>query len=51
MDRDHNAAVCLKQLISTASSAGINACGQDGSVTTLKMCLQPAWMKQELGPI
>ena len=31
MDRDHNAAVCLEQLLSTVSSTGIDACGQDGS--------------------
>jgi putative transposase len=42
IDRDLNAAKCLEQLISTASSAGIDACGQDGSVIMLKTLLQPA---------
>lgn len=31
MDRDLNAALCLEKLISTESSSGIYACGQDGS--------------------
>lgn len=51
LDRDHNAAVCLEQLLSTVSSTGINACGQDGSVVMLKTSLQPAWKKQELSPV
>lgn len=51
MDRDHNAAICLEQLLSTVSSTGINACGQDGSVVMLKTSSQPAWTKQELSPV
>jgi putative transposase len=51
MDRDLNAAKCLEQLIYTASFAGIDACGQDGSVIMLKASLQPAWLKQELSPV
>ena len=51
LDRDHNAAICLEQLLSTVSSTGIDACGQDGSVVMLKTSLQPAWMKQELSPV
>lgn len=51
IDRDLNAAICLKQLINTVSSTGINACGQDGSVVMLKTLLQPAWEKQELSPV
>lgn len=35
LDRDLNAAKCLEKLINTASSAGINACGQDSSVIML----------------
>lgn len=42
IDRDLNAAICLKQLISTVSSTEIDACGQDGSVIMLKTLLQPA---------
>ena len=51
IDRDLNAAKCLEQLISTVSSTGIEACGQDGSVIMLKTSLQPAWKKQELSPV
>lgn len=51
MDRDVNAAKCLEQLINTVSSAEIEACGQEGSVTLLKTMLQPAWMKQELSTV
>src|SRR5262249_6133183 len=51
LDRDHNAAICLEQLLSTVSSTGIDACGQDGSVVMLKTSLQPACMKQELSPV
>ncbi len=51
IDRDLNAAKCLEKLISTASFAGIKACGQDGSVIVLKTSLQPAWMNQELSPV
>jgi len=51
MDRDLNAAKCLEQLVSTASFAGIEACGQDGSVIKLKSVSQPAWMNQELSPV
>jgi putative transposase len=51
MDRDLNAARCLEQLISTVSSTGIEACGQEGSVIMLKTLSQPAWMKQELSPV
>ncbi len=51
MDRDHNAALCLKQLLTTVSSTGIDACGQDGSVVMLKTSPQPAWSKQELSPV
>ncbi len=51
IDRDLNAAKCLEKLISTASFAGIKACGQDGSVVMLKTSLQPAWMNQELSPV
>ena len=51
MDRDLNAARCSEQLINTGSSLEIQACGQDGSVIMLKMCLQPAWKKQELSPV
>ncbi len=51
IDRDLNAAKCLEKLISTASFAGIKACGQDGSVIMLKTSLQPAWMNQELSPV
>ena len=51
MDRDHNAAVCLEQLLNTVSSTGIDACGQDGSVVMLKTSPQPAWLKQELSPV
>ena len=50
-DRDLNAAICLKQLITTVSSTGIDDCGQDGSVIVLKSLLQPAWLKQELSPV
>lgn len=50
-DRDLNAAICLEQLISTVSSTGIDACGQDGSVIMLKTLLQPAWLKQELSHV
>jgi putative transposase len=32
IDRDVNAAINLRNLITTESSSGINACGQDGSV-------------------
>lgn len=51
IDRDLNAAICLKQLLDTASSAEINACGQDGSVIMLKTSSQPAWQKQELSRV
>jgi putative transposase len=51
MDRDLNAAKCLEQLISTASFAGIEACGQEGSVIMLKTLLQPAWVNQELSHV
>jgi putative transposase len=51
IDRDLNAAKCLEKLISTASFAGIKACGQDGSVIMLKTSLQPAWMNQDLSPV
>lgn len=51
IDRDVNAAICLKQLISTVSFTGIDACGQDGSVVMLKGLLQPAWQKQELSRV
>lgn len=51
IDRDLNAARCLEQLVSTVSSTGIDACGQDGSVIVLKTLLQPAWQKQELSPV
>jgi putative transposase len=51
IDRDLNAAICLKQLINTASFAGIDACGQDGTVIMLKTSLQPAWQKQELSHV
>ena len=51
MDRDLNAAICLKQLINTVSSTGIDACGQDGSVIMLKTLSQPAWQKQELSHV
>jgi putative transposase len=51
IDRDLNAALCLEQLLSTVSSTGIDACGQDGSVVMLKTSLQPAWKKQELSPV
>lgn len=51
MDRDLNASQNLANLINTASSAGINACGQDGSVIMLQTLLQPAWQKQELSPV
>lgn len=50
IDRDLNAAKCLEQLY-TASSAEINACGQNGSVIMLKTFSQPVWMKQELSPV
>jgi len=49
-DRDHNAAKCLEKLC-TVSSTGTDACGQDGSVVTLKYEQQPAWQKQELSPV
>lgn len=51
IDRDHNAAVCLEQLLNTVSSTGIDACGQDGSVVMLKTSPQPAWLKQELSHV
>lgn len=51
IDRDLNAAKCLEQLISTASSAGIKACGQNGSTIMLKTLLQPVWKKQELSRV
>jgi putative transposase len=51
IDRDLNAAICLKQLINTVSFTGIDACGQDGSVIMLKTLLQPAWKKQELSHV
>lgn len=51
LDRDHNAAICLEQLLNTVSSTGIDTCGQDGSVVMLKTSLQPAWQKQELSPV
>jgi putative transposase len=51
LDRDHNAAICLEQLLSTVSSTGIDACGQDGSVVMLKTSLQPACTKQELSHV
>ena len=51
IDRDLNAAKCLKQLMSTVSSTGIDACGQEGSVIMLKTLLQPAWQKQELSHV
>jgi putative transposase len=51
LDRDYNAALCLKQLLSTVSSTGIDACGQEGSVLMLKTSLQPAWLKQELSHV
>lgn len=51
LDRDLNAARNLEQLLSTVSSTGINACGQDGSVIMLNTLLQPAWQKQELSHV
>jgi putative transposase len=51
IDRDRNAAICLEQLLSTVSSTGIDACGQDGSVVMLKTSPQPACVKQELSPV
>ena len=51
IDRDVNAAICLKQLINTVSSIEIDACGQEGSVIMLKTLLQPAWQKQELSHV
>lgn len=51
MDRDTNASRCLEQLIDTASSAGIDVCGQDGSVVMLKPLSQPAWSKQKLSRV
>lgn len=51
MDRDDNASRCLEQLIDTASSAGIDVCGQDGSVIMLKPLSQPAWLKQKLSRV
>jgi putative transposase len=51
IDRDLNAAICLEQLLSTVSSTGIDACGQDGSVVMLKTSLQPACEKQELSHV
>ena len=51
LDRDHNAAICLEQLLNTVSSTGIDACGQDGSVVMLKTSPQPAWQKQELSTV
>jgi putative transposase len=51
MDRDLNAAKCLERLVSTESSSGIDACGQEGSVIMLKTLLQPAWLNQELSPV
>lgn len=51
IDRDLNAAKCLKQLMSTVSSTGIDACGQEGSVILLKTESQPAWQKQELSHV
>jgi putative transposase len=51
LDRDLNAAICLEQLLSTVSSTGIDACGQDGSVVMLKTSRQPAWGKQELSHV
>jgi putative transposase len=51
IDRDLNAAVCLKNLINTVSSTEIDACGQNGSVILLKTVLQPVWMNQELSPV
>lgn len=45
-DRDLNAARNLARL-STASSAGIDACGADGSVVMTKSSRQPAARKQE----
>lgn len=51
IDRDLNAAICLKKLLDTVSSTGIDACGQDGSVMMLQTSLQPAWQKQELSNV
>lgn len=51
IDRDHNAAICLEQLLNTVSSTEIDACGQDGSVVMLKTSPQPACKKQELSPV
>jgi putative transposase len=51
LDRDLNAAICLKQLINTVSSTEIKASGQDGSVVMLKTSLQPAWRKEELSSV
>lgn len=51
LDRDHNAARNLEQLVSTVSSTGIDACGQDGSLVMLKTSPEPAWTKQELSPV
>ena len=51
LDRDLNAARSLEQLLSTVSSTGIDACGQDGSRVMLKTSPQPAWKKQELSPV
>ena len=51
MCRDHNAATSLEKLLSTVSSTGIDACGQDGSVVMLKTSLQPACKKQELSHV
>jgi putative transposase len=50
--RDLNAAVTLeKAFLSTVSSTGIDACGQDGSVVMLKTSLQPACEKRELNHV
>ncbi len=51
-DRDINAAINLKNLAAqsgpTASSAGSDACGEEGSGGHRKMAVKPASMKQEV---
>jgi len=50
-ERTYTCMECGLQLLSTVSSTGIDACGQDGSVVMLKTSPQPAWLKQELSPV
>lgn len=51
IDRDLNAAICLKQLLNTVSSTEIDACRQKGPVIMLKTLSQPVWKKQELSHV